>query len=61
MQGDRLLLAEIVASIERILELTAGRGPAEIESVRDRRDALLWNFTGLAKRSDRPRTRPSSP
>jgi uncharacterized protein with HEPN domain len=49
MQRDRLLLAEIVASIERILELTAGRGPTEIDSVRDRRDALLWNFTVLGE------------
>jgi uncharacterized protein with HEPN domain len=49
MQRDRLLLAEIVGSIERIVELSAGRTSADIDHDRDRRDALLWNFTVLGE------------
>ncbi len=49
MQRDRLLLAEIIDSIERIVELTAGRASSEIDLDRNRRDALLWNFTVLGE------------
>ena len=49
MQRDRLLLAEIVDSIERIVELTTGRTSADLEGNRDRRDAVLWNFTVLGE------------
>lgn len=45
MQRDRLLLAEVVDSVERLIELTATRIPADFEADRDGRDALLWNFT----------------
>lgn len=49
MQRDRLLLAEIIDSIERIVELTTGRTSADLEVDRDRRDAVLWNFTVLGE------------
>lgn len=49
MQRDRLLLAEIVDSIERIIDLTEGGRSDDIVSDRDRRDALLWNFTVLGE------------
>ncbi len=49
MQRDRLILAEIIGSIERILELSAGRSSSDIDLDRDRRDALLWNFTVLGE------------
>ncbi len=49
MQRDALLLAEIIGSIERILELTAGRSSTDVDRDRDRRDALLWNFTVLGE------------
>lgn len=49
MQRDRVLLAEIIDAIERLIELTAARAPAEFDADRDRRDALLWNFTVLGE------------
>ena len=49
MQRDQLLLVEIIDSIERIVDLTTGPTSAEIEADRDRRDALLWNFTVLGE------------
>jgi Ribonuclease HepT-like len=36
-------------SIERIVELSAGRTSADIDHDRDRRDALLWNFKMLGE------------
>lgn len=45
MQRDRLLLAEVIDAAERLVELTAERTPADFDANRDRRDALLWNFT----------------
>lgn len=49
MQRDRLLLAEIVDAAERLAELTADRTAADFDADRDRRDALLWNFTVLGE------------
>ena len=49
MQRDRLLLAEIVDATERIVALTARRSVDEIDADRDRRDALLWNYTVLGE------------
>jgi len=49
MQRDRLLLAEIVDAAARLVELTAGQTATDIQGDRDRRDALLWNFTALGE------------
>ena len=49
MQRDRLLIDEMIDAAERIIELV-GNSPAEqISSNRDRRDAVLWNFTVLGE------------
>ena len=53
MQRDQLLLAEIVEAVQRIIELTSGRSVEDIETDRDRRDALLWNFTVLGEAAAR--------
>jgi len=49
MQRDRLLLAEIIEAAERIVELTVERTALDFDEDRDRRDALLWNFTVLGE------------
>ena len=49
MRRDRLLLTEIVDAVDRILDLTRGHSLRDFESDRDRRDALLWNFTVLGE------------
>jgi uncharacterized protein with HEPN domain len=49
MQRDHLLLAEVVDAVERLIDLTATRSSADFEIDRDRRDALLWNFTVLGE------------
>jgi len=49
MRRDRLLLTEIVDAVERIIDLTDGHSVEGFESDRDRRDALLWNFTVLGE------------
>ena len=49
MRRDRLLLAEITAAAERIVELTADVDSGQLVSDRDRRDALMWNFTVLGE------------
>lgn len=49
MRRDALLLAEIIGSIERILEITASTSVGDIEQTPDRRDSLLWNFTVLGE------------
>ena len=63
MRRNRLLLAEITAAAERIVELTADVESGQLVSDRDRRDALMWNFTVLGEavgqlsdtvKSDRP-------
>lgn len=49
MQRDRLLLTEIIDSAERIIELVATRSVDQFDADRDRRDALLWNYTVLGE------------
>lgn len=49
MRRDRLLLTEILEAVERITGLTDERSLDDFESDRDRRDALLWNFTVLGE------------
>jgi uncharacterized protein with HEPN domain len=49
MRRDRLLLTEILEAVERITGLTDDRSLDDFESDRDRRDALLWNFTVLGE------------
>ena len=59
MQRDVLLLTEMVEAGERIIELVSGRSASDLESNRDVRDALLWNFTVLgeaASLTSRPRS-----
>ncbi len=49
MRRDVLLLAEMIEAAERVQELTAGVTPSDLETDRQRRDALLWNFTVLGE------------
>ncbi len=49
MQRDRLLLAEILEAATRLVELTTRRTATDFDADRDRRDALLWNFTVLGE------------
>ena len=49
MQRDRLLLAEIVDAAKRVIDIAAGRLAEDLAADRDRRDALLWNFTVLGE------------
>lgn len=53
MQRDRLLLTEIIDAAERIIDLAAARSADDFVADRDRRDALLWNFTVLGEASAR--------
>lgn len=45
MQRDLLLLAEILDAAARLVVLTSERTSTDFDADRDRRDALLWNFT----------------
>jgi uncharacterized protein with HEPN domain len=45
MQRDILLLTEMVDAAEQAGQLTAGITVSQLETDRQRRDALLWNFT----------------
>ena len=60
MQRDRLLLTEIIDAAERIIDLVAARSPEDFDVDRDRRDALLWNYTvlgeAIAQLSDETKT-----
>jgi uncharacterized protein with HEPN domain len=49
MRPDVLLLAEMIEAAERVQELTAGVALSDLETDRQRRDALLWNFTVLGE------------
>ena len=49
MQRDRLLIDEMIDAAERIVELVGLATGDEIASNRDRRDAVLWNFTVLGE------------
>ena len=49
MQRDILLLIEMVDAAEQAGQLTAGITVSQLETDRQRRDALLWNFTVLGE------------
>ena len=49
MQRDRLLIAEMIEAAERIVELIGTFSGADLALDRDRRDAVLWNFTVLGE------------
>ncbi len=47
MQRDVLLLTEMIDASEQAHRLTADITVSQLEADRQRRDALLWNFTVL--------------
>ena len=49
MQRDLLLLTEMIDAAEQAGQLTAGITVSQLETDRQRRDALLWNFTVLGE------------
>ena len=49
MQRDILLLAEMIDAAEQAQQLTTGITVGQLETDRQRRDALLWNFTVLGE------------
>ncbi len=49
MQRDILLLTEMINAAEQAQQLTAGITVSRLETDRQRRDALLWNFTVLGE------------
>lgn len=49
MRRDLLLLGEMIAAADRIQELVSGVTVEELVGDRQRRDALLWNFTVLGE------------
>lgn len=53
MQRDLLFLAEMIEAAEQIQQLVVGLDLAALEADRQRRDALLWNFTVLGEAATR--------
>jgi uncharacterized protein with HEPN domain len=49
MQRDVLLLTEMIDSAEQAQKLTAHITVSQLEADRQRRDALLWNFTVIGE------------
>lgn len=49
MQRDILLLTEMIDAAEQAHRLAAGVTASQLETDRQRRDALLWNFTVLGE------------
>ena len=49
MQRDILLLTEMIDAAEQAQKLAASVTVSELEADRQRRDALLWNFTVLGE------------
>jgi uncharacterized protein with HEPN domain len=49
MRRDILLLTEMIEAAEQAQQLTDGVNASDLESDRQRRDALLWNFTVLGE------------
>ena len=49
MQRDILLLTEMIDAAEQAQRLTADITVSQLETDRQRRDALLWNFTVLGE------------
>ena len=53
MRPDILLISEMIDAAEQARELAAGVSATELERDRQRRDALLWNFTVLGEAAAR--------
>jgi uncharacterized protein with HEPN domain len=51
MQRDGLLLGEMIDAAEQIQELVKGVTVEQLSADRQRRDALLWNYTVLGEAS----------
>jgi uncharacterized protein with HEPN domain len=49
MHRDILLLTEMIDAAEQAQQLTMGITVGQLETDRQRRDALLWNFTVLGE------------
>ena len=49
MQRDILLLTEMIGAAEQAQQLANGVTVSQLETDRQRRDALLWNFTVLGE------------
>lgn len=49
MQRDRLLIEEMIDAAEQAVSLVGNADVETIEADRQRRDALLWNFTVLGE------------
>jgi uncharacterized protein with HEPN domain len=49
MQRDTLLLTEMIDAARQAQQLAAGVTVSQLEADRQRRDALLWNFTVLGE------------
>ena len=49
MRRELLLIGQMVEAAEQAMSLVAGIELADLESDRQRRDALLWNFTVLGE------------
>jgi uncharacterized protein with HEPN domain len=49
MQRDVLLLTEMIDAAEQAQQLAVGVTVSQLEADRQRRDALLWNFTVLGE------------
>ena len=53
MRPDLLLLTEMIDAAQQAQELASGVTATELEADRQRRDALLWNFTVLGEAAAR--------
>ena len=49
MQRDILLVTEMIDAAEQAQQLTTGITVSQLETDRQRRDALMWNFTVLGE------------
>src|SRR5262252_3334104 len=49
MRRDILLLTEMIDAAEQAQQLASGVNVSQLEADRQRRDALLWNFTVLGE------------
>ena len=49
MRREPLLVGEMIEAAETACQLVAGLGVEDLESDRQRRDALLWSFTVLGE------------
>jgi uncharacterized protein with HEPN domain len=53
MRPDILLISEMIDAAEQARQLAAGVSATDLERDRQRRDALLWNFTVLGEAAAR--------